>query len=43
MEVCCTLSTSRLEAKASQIIKIIIRTAVNEMKDPIDETVFHVV
>lgn len=43
MEVCSTLSTSRLEAKASQIMKTIIITAVNEIKDPIDDTVFHVV
>lgn len=43
MEVCSTLSTSRLEAKASQIMKTITRTAVSEIKDPMDETVFHVV
>lgn len=43
MEVWSTLRTSRLEANASQIMKIIIKTAVIEMKDPIDETVFHVV
>lgn len=41
--MCVTLRTSRLEAKASQIMKIIIRTAVIEIKDPMDETVFHVV
>lgn len=31
---------SRLDAKASQIINIIIMTATNEMSDPIDDTVF---
>ena len=36
-------NTSRFEAKASQIIKIMIRTAVSEMNDPIEEIVFHVV
>lgn len=41
--VCSTYRTSRLEARASQIIKIINRTAVSEIKDPIEETVFHVV
>ena len=35
--------TSRFEAKASQIIKIMMRTAVSEINDPIEETVFHVV
>jgi hypothetical protein len=35
--------TSRLEANASQIIKTIIITAVREMKEPIDDTVFHAV
>lgn len=43
MVVCSTWSTSRLEAKASQIMKTIIRTAVSEINDPIDEIVFHVV
>lgn len=38
-----TASTSRLEAKASQIMKIITSTAVSEIKDPIEEIVFHVV
>lgn len=38
-----TVKTSRFEAKASQIMKIISRTAVSEIKDPIDDTVFHVV
>lgn len=37
------MRTSRLEAKASQIIKIITSTAVSEIKDPIDDTVFHIV
>ena len=35
--------TSRFDAKASQIINTITTTAVSEMNDPIDETVFHVV
>lgn len=43
MAVCSTWSTSRLDAKASQIIKTITRTAVREINDPMDETVFHVV
>ena len=38
-----TDDTSRLEAKASQIMKIISITAVSEIKEPIDEIVFHVV
>lgn len=38
-----TEATSRFDAKASQIMKIMIITAVKEMKDPIEETVFHVV
>ena len=38
-----TNDTSRLEAKASQIMKIISITAVSEMKEPIDEIMFHVV
>ena len=38
-----TVSTSRLDANASQIMKIIRMTAVNEMNKPIDEIVFHVV
>ena len=41
--MCSTIKTSRLEAKASQIIKIITSTAVSEINDPIDDTVFHVV
>lgn len=43
MEVSSTVSTSRLDAKASQIMKIIIITAVKEMNEPMDDTVFHVV
>lgn len=35
--------TSRLEANASQIMKIITNTAVSEINDPIEDTVFHVV
>lgn len=35
--------TSRFEANASQIIKTITTTAVREIKDPIEDTVFHVV
>lgn len=38
-----TIATSRLDAKASQIIKIISITAVSEINDPIEETVFQVV
>lgn len=38
-----TDKTSRFDAKASQIMKIITSTAVSEINDPIDETVFHVV
>lgn len=38
-----TVSTSRFEAKASQIMKIITITAVREIKEPIDDTVFHIV
>ena len=38
-----TVSTSRLDVNDSQIMKIISMTAVNEMNEPIDEIVFHVV
>ena len=38
-----TVDTSRLDANASQIMKTISITAVSEMKDPIEEIVFHVV
>jgi hypothetical protein len=38
-----TTPTSRFEANASQIMKTIIITAVREMKEPIDDTVFHAV
>lgn len=38
-----TERTSRLEAKASQIMKIIISTAVSEMNEPIEDTMFQVV
>lgn len=38
-----TVATSRLEANASQIMKIINITAVSEMNEPIEEMVFHVV
>lgn len=43
VDVSSTTNTSRLEANASQIINTIIITAVREMNEPIDETVFHVV
>lgn len=43
MVISSIVSTSRFEAKASQIIKIITITAVREMNEPIDETVFHIV
>lgn len=42
MAVSSTESTSRLDANASQIMKIMIITAVREIKDPIEDTVFHV-
>ena len=38
-----TVETSRLDANASQIMKVISITAVSEMNEPIDEIVFHVV
>lgn len=37
------VETFRFEENASQIMKIIRITAVNEMKDPTDDTIFHVV
>lgn len=37
------VDTSRLAAKASQIINIIRITAVSEIKDPMDERIFHIV
>lgn len=43
VEVNSTVNTSRLDAKASQIMKIISMTAVNEMNEPMEDTVFHVV
>lgn len=43
VEVRSTVSTSRLDANASQMMKIISMTAVSEIKEPIDEIVFHVV
>lgn len=43
VEVRSTASTSRLDANASQMMKIISITAVNEMNEPIDEIVFHIV
>lgn len=43
VEVSSTVETSRLDANASQIMKIISITAVSEIKDPMDEMVFHVV
>lgn len=43
VEVSSTVSTSRLDANASQIMKIISMTAVNEMNEPMEDTVFHVV
>lgn len=38
-----TMATSRLDAKASHTMKTINMTAVNEMKEPIEEIVFQVV
>lgn len=43
VEVNSTVDTSRLDANASQIMKIISITAVSEIKDPMDEMVFHIV
>ena len=43
VEVSSTVSTSRLDANASQIMKIISMTAVNEINEPMEDTVFHVV
>lgn len=43
VEVRSTAKTSRLDANASQIMKIISMTAVSEINEPIDEMVFHVV
>lgn len=43
MEEYGTETTSRFEDRASQMMKIMIRTAVREMNDPIDDTMFHVV
>ena len=38
-----TVKTSRLDANASQIIKIISITTVSDMNEPMDEIVFHLV
>ena len=38
-----TVRTSHLDATASQIMKIISITAVSEIKEPMDEIVFHIV
>lgn len=38
-----TADTSRFDANASQIMKIINITAVSEMNEPIEEIVFHAV
>ena len=43
VEVSSTAATSRLDAKASQTINTINITAVSEMNEPMEETVFHVV
>lgn len=43
VEVNSTEQISRFDANASQIINTITITAVSEIKDPIDETVFQVV
>lgn len=37
------VSTSRLAAKASQIINIIMITATREIREPIDDKVFQIV
>lgn len=37
------VDTSRFEVKASQIMKTIRKTAVREMKEPMEDTVFQVV
>ena len=38
-----TVKTSHFDANASQIMKIINITAISEIKEPIDEIIFHVV
>ena len=38
-----TVRTSHLDVTASQIMKIISITAVSEIKEPMDEIVFHIV
>lgn len=38
-----TAKTSRLETNASQMMNTISTTAVSEIKEPIEEIVFHVV
>ena len=38
-----TVRTSRLDANASQIMKIISITAVSEINEPIDKIVFHII
>jgi hypothetical protein len=38
-----TTPTSHFEANASLIMKTIIITAVREMKEPINDTIFHAV
>lgn len=38
-----TVATSRFDAKASHTMKTIRMTAVNEINEPIEDTVFHVV
>ena len=43
MLVSSTADTSRFDANASQIMKIINITAVSEMNEPIEEIVFHAV
>lgn len=43
VDVSSTVETSRFDANASQIIKIMIITAVREINEPIEDTVFHAV
>lgn len=38
-----TVKTSRFDAKASQTMNTIRITAVSEINDPMEDTVFHVV
>ena len=43
VEVSSPIFTSCLDAEASQIMKIINITTINEINEPMEDTVFHVV